>query len=325
MQIDHTRRDAIKAITGSTIAATIAASLPTVWPTRALAQPEGVPPESATTRQAIRISLAQWSLHKPLYAGELNHLDFAAEARSLGIDAIEYVNSFFKDKANNQDYLAQMNQRAKDQGVQQLLIMCDGEGSLGDPSESKRQQTIDNHRKWLDAARTLGCHAIRVNAASAGSFEEQQKLAADGLNKLCQAADPYNLNVIIENHGGYSSNGKWLAGVIKMADHPRAGTLPDFGNFCMDWSRSSEPAAWYDRYQGVDELMPYAKAVSAKSHAFDEQGNETGTDYQRMIDIVRKHHYTGWIGIEYEGDKHPPREGIRLTRDLLQRVLAATS
>jgi L-ribulose-5-phosphate 3-epimerase len=266
------------------------------------------------------ISLAQWSLHKLLFAYEITTLDFASEARDLGIDAIEYVNSFFKDKAEDKQYLKALNKRAADCGVKQILIMCDGEGALGDADSKSRSLAVENHHKWVHAAKELGCHSIRVNAASSGDYQEQQRLAADGLRRLTEYAAPYEINVIVENHGGLSSNGEWLAGVMKRVDHPMCGTLPDFGNFCMDWSKSSEPDAWYDRYQGVRELMPFAKAVSAKSHEFDEHGNETKTDYLRMLKIVTDAGYAGWIGVEYEGSKHSPREGVRLTKALLDRV-----
>lgn len=268
----------------------------------------------------FRISLAQWSLHKLLYANEITNLDFAGEARSMGFDAIEYVNSFFKDKAEDAGYLREMNARAADNGVTQLLIMCDGEGALGDPDAEQRTKAVENHHKWVRAAKTLGCHSIRVNAASGGSYEEQQKLAADGLRRLTEYAQPYGINVIVENHGGYSSNGEWLSGVMRCVDHPMCGTLPDFGNFCMDWSRSAAPDAWYDRYKGTSELMPFAKAVSAKSHEFDEQGNETGTDYRRMMKVVLDSGYRGWVGVEYEGSKHAPRDGSVLTKKLLETI-----
>ena len=162
-----------------------------------------------------------------------------------------------------------------------------------------------------------------MNAASSGTWDEQRDRAADGLRLLCELADPLELSVIVENHGGLSSNGEWLVQVMKAVDHPRVGTLPDFGNFCMDWSRSSEPDAWYDRYQGVKELMPFAKAVSAKSHEFDDDGNETKTDYGRMLRIVRDAGYTGWIGVEYEGGGLPPREGSVATKKLIERVWSA--
>ena len=257
----------------------------------------------------FKISLAQWSLHKALFGKELDHLDFARVARrDFGIEAIEYVNAFFKDKARDAGYLAEMNRRAADEGVYQHLIMCDGEGNLGDPDTGKRGEAVENHRKWLEAAKTLGCATIRVNAQSAGSPDEQQKLAADGLRKLTELAAPLELNVIVENHGGLSSHGDWLAGVMRMVNHPRCGTLPDFGNFYE-----------YDRYQGTTEMMPFAKAVSAKSHDFDGFGNETTKDYRRLLSIVLAANFHSWIGIEYEGNRLSEREGIGATLRLLKR------
>ncbi len=273
-----------------------------------------------TDELLFRISLAQWSLHKLLFARKITTNDFAREAREMGFDAIEYVNSFFKDKAADQSYLNGLNTRADDHGVTQLLIMCDGEGALGDADSKKRTHAVENHHKWVRAGKTLGCHSVRVNAASSGGYEEQQRLAADGLRQLTEYAEPFGINVIVENHGGLSSNGQWLSGVMKIVDHPMCGTLPDFGNFCMDWSRPDEPDAWYDRYKGTRELMPYAKAVSAKSHEFDKQGNETKTDYRQMLKIVIDSGYRGWVGVEYEGSKLAPREGTRLTKALLERV-----
>ena len=305
MNNDITRRDSLKTIG--------AISLLTAMSPKLLASKNADTP-------LFRISLAQWSLHKLLYANEITNLDFAAEARGMGFDAIEYVNSFFKDKADDAGYLREMNARAADNGVTQLLIMCDGEGALGDADEAKRTQAVENHHKWVRAAKTLGCHSIRVNAASSGSYEDQQKLAADGLRRLTEFAEPHGINVIVENHGGYSSNGEWLSGVMRRVDHPMCGTLPDFGNFCMDWSRSSEPDAWYDRYKGTGELMPFAKAVSAKSHDFDEHGNETGTDYRRMMKVVLDSGYRGWVGVEYEGSNQPPRKGSVLTKELLETI-----
>ncbi len=249
----------------------------------------------------------------------MEHLDFARVAnRDFGIDAIEYVNVFFMDKARDRTYLNEMKSRADGEGVRSLLIMCDREGDLGNPDDAGRSRAIENHRKWVEAAAALGCHSIRVNARSdaALGFDEQQKLAADGLRRLCELADPHGINVIVENHGGISSNGAWLAGVMKRVDHPRVGTLPDFGNFLIE----SDPREEYDRYKGVEELMPYAKAVSAKSHDFDASGNEIRTDYERMLRIVLNAGYHGYIGIEYEGDEASERDGVRLTKALLERV-----
>ena len=307
--MNHTRREAIQIIGASGLIAALATKK-TLGSSLSIFEPKPL----------FHISIAQWSLHKLIYADEITTNDFASEARSMGFDGIEYVNSFFKDKANDEQYLKGLNTRAEDQGVKQLLIMCDGEGNLGDPDGSTRTVAVNNHHKWVHAAKTLGCHSIRVNAASSGSYEEQQKLAADGLRKLTEFAEPVGINVIVENHGGLSSNGKWLAGVMKLVDHPMCGTLPDFGNFCMDWSKSDDPKSWYDRYQGTEELMPYAKAVSAKSYEFDELGNEINTDYRKMLKIVIDAGYSGWIGVEYEGSKHSPREGSKLTKALLESV-----
>jgi L-ribulose-5-phosphate 3-epimerase len=260
------------------------------------------------------ISLAQWSLHRTLQKGELDTLGFPAKARSFGIAAVEYVNTFWKDKARDEKYLAELKQRCDGEGVQSLLIMCDGEGALGDPDEAKRTRAVANHDRWLDAAKALGCHSIRVNAQSSGSWDEQQKLAADGLRRLCERGDTAGIDVIVENHGGLSSNGKWLAATLKLVAHPRCGSLPDFGNFRVDAEQT------YDRYIGVAELMPFARGVSAKSHDFDDAGNEVHTDYVRMLDIVVVQH--GWrkfVGIEYEGDKLSEGDGIVATKKLLER------
>jgi L-ribulose-5-phosphate 3-epimerase len=257
----------------------------------------------------FKISLAEWSLHKTLFDGKLDNLDFPKTAKEeFGIEAVEYVNQFFKAKAQDQAYLAELKKRGDDLGVKHVLIMIDGEGNLGDPDAGKRKMAVENHYKWVEAAKFLGCHSIRVNAASAGEYEEQLKLAADGLRRLAEFGAKHDLGVIVENHGGLSSNGKWLAAVIKAVDLPNCGTLPDFGNF-----------EDYDRYQGVKELMPFAKGVSAKSYDFDEEGNETSTDFLEMIKIVLDSMYKGYIGIEYEG-KLDEYAGIRATKKLLKRV-----
>lgn len=261
-------------------------------------------------KRDFKISLAEWSLHRALFDKKMDHLDFIKAAKQeYGIEAVEYVNQFFKDKAKDKKYLGEMKRRAGDLGVASVLIMIDGEGHLGDPDEAKRRQAVENHFKWVEAAKFLGCHSIRVNAHSEGNYEEQLDRAADGLRRLSEFGEKHEIGVIVENHGGLSSNGKWLVGVIKKVGNKWCGTLPDFGNF-QD----------YDRYQGVEEMMPYAKAVSAKTHDFDEKGNETHTDYRRMMQIVRDAGYRGYVGIEYEGGKLSEHEGIRASKKLLERV-----
>ena len=265
----------------------------------------------------FQISLAQWSLHRALKGGKLDNLDFAAVTKKeFGIEGVEYVNQFFKDKASDKAYLAEMNKRAADNGVTQLLIMIDGEGQLGAASLKDRMKAVQNHFKWVEAAKTLGCHSIRVNAGSTGSYEDQLHRAADGLRALTEFGAEHEINVIVENHGGISSDGTWLAAVMKRVNMDNCGTLPDFGNF-----KVSETVT-YDRYKGVAELMPFAKAVSAKSHDFDEAGNEIHTDYFKMMDIVLKAGYHGYVGIEYEGSKISEDDGIVATKKLLERVLA---
>lgn len=280
----------------------------------------GSPARAAGSHPLYDISLAQWSLHRALFGGQLNHLDFASTARQrFGVDAVEYVNVFFMDRARDRDYLGQMRSRAEDAGVRSLLIMCDREGNLGDPDPAQRTQAVENHYKWVEAAQFLGCHSIRVNAGSSGSYDEQIRLAADGLRRLAEFGETHGINVIVENHGGLSSNGAWLAAVMRQVDHPRAGTLPDFGNFCIrrEEDRCLEE---YDRYRGVAELMPFAKGVSAKSHDFNEQGEEVHTDYRRMLGIVLDAGYRGYVGIEYEGEQLSEEQGILATRRLLERV-----
>lgn len=277
----------------------------------------------------FNISLAEWSLHRSLYSGDMDHLDFAKIAKEeFEIDAIEYVNSFFFEKAKDKAYLKEMRSRAEDLGVSSLLIMCDNEGSLGDPDPERRKKAVENHYKWHEAAKYLGCHSIRVNAylteslhgldtgdySKTGSYQNQIGLAADGLRKLTEFGEGIGMNTIVENHGGLSSDGEWLAAVMKEVDHPMCGTLPDFGNFRIEGDK------WYDRYKGVEELMPFAKAVSAKSHDFDSNGNEINTDFYKMMDIVSKAGYDGYVGIEYEGSVMDEISGIRATKVLLERV-----
>ena len=285
----------------------------------------------ASTRSNVRkplfkISLAQWSLNHRFFKREEPHLDnleFAKVARGFGIEAIEYVNQFFFDKAKDQKYLAQMKKRCQDEGVRALLIMCDREGRLGDSDKVKRRQAVENHFKWADAAKFFGCHSIRVNAATDAkkTFLEQQKAAADGLLQLEEyAGGKLGLNVIVENHGGLSSHGKWLAGVMELTNNKRIGTLPDFGNFRVNQGDID----WYDRYQGVKELMPFAKAVSAKSHGFDPKrpfvttGGGHETDYLKMMRIVLDAGYRGWVGIESGGAENQAK-GVELTKQMLDR------
>ncbi len=273
----------------------------------------------------FEISLAQWSLHKALFAKEMDNLDFASRAKNeFGIHNIEYVNQFFKDKAKDKVYLEEMNKRANDLGVKQLLIMVDGEGGLADLDDQSRKSAVENHYKWVEAAQYFGCHSIRVNAFGVGSAVDVQQAAVDGLGSLANYASDYKINILVENHGGYSSDGQWLSEVMRQVDMNNCGTLPDFGNFCIKRDSGQE---WggncieeYDRYQGVTELMPYAKAVSAKTNDFNAEGNEIHTDYMKMMKIVKDAGYRGHVGIEYEGSVLSETEGIIASKRLLEKI-----
>jgi len=257
----------------------------------------------------FKISLAQWTINPELKSGKIDNLDFAKVAHDHGIFGIEYVNQFFMDKASDEKYLAEMKKRAADHGVTSLIIMCDREGNIGDPDNAKRTQTVDNHRKWIDAAKFLGCHSIRVNAGSSGTYEEQVKLATDGLARLTAIGAEQDINVIVENHGGLSSNADWLAEVITAVDHERCGTLPDFGNFKVSDEES------YDSYRGIAKLMPWAKGVSVKDIVWDDNSQQSDLDYDRMLKIVLAADFHGYCGIEHGG-----YEGLNASREKLEQV-----
>ncbi|KAA6436962.1 TIM barrel protein [Dyadobacter flavalbus] len=276
--------------------------------------------ESAAKKMWFDISLAEWSLHKALFAKKLTNLDFPELARKeFGISIVEYVNQFFKDKAEDKTYLNDLLKRSKDNGVTNNLIMIDGEGGLGELDAAVRNKAVENHYKWVEAAKFLGCKTIRVNAFGKGSDEEIAKAAVDGLSKLGEFAAKTGINVIVENHGGSSSNGQWLSGVMKQVNLKNVGTLPDFGNFCIV-RKEGGCAESYDRYQGTKELMPFAKGVSAKTYDFDEKGNCIETDYTKILKIVKDSGFKGIAGIEYEGSKLSEYDGIKATKALLERI-----
>ncbi|MEM9159662.1 MAG: sugar phosphate isomerase/epimerase family protein [Verrucomicrobiota bacterium] len=267
-------------------------------------------------RSWFDISLAQWSLHRAFRGGELDPMDFAKITRKeFGIDAVEYVNSFYMDKLTPA-LVKDLKTRAEGEGVRSLLIMCDRLGQLGAPKQKARIQTVEKHKVWIDAAKELGCHSIRVNAGSSGTYEEQMDRAADGLSRLNEVGKAAGIGVIVENHGGLSSNGAWLSAVIRKVGDDNCGTLPDFGNFRIN----RKTGETYDRYKGTEELMPFAKGVSAKSHDFDADGMEANTDYPRMMKIVKDAGFRGYVGIEYEGKELGEFEGIRATKALLEKL-----
>jgi sugar phosphate isomerase/epimerase len=260
----------------------------------------------------FRISLAEWSFHRALGKGEMTNLDFPGIAKTkYNLDAVEYVSSFFKGKSEDTQYLTSLKDSCTKYGINSLLIMVDGEGNLADTSASARQKAVENHYKWVKAAKFLGCHSIRVNAAGRGTMGQMQAAAIDGLGKLCEYAAGFGINVIVENHGGNSSIGKWLVEIMKAVNRPNIGTLPDLGNFYE-----------YDRYAGVKDMMPFAKGVSGKTHDFDKDGNETAIDYEKMMKIISDSGFKGYIDVEYEGDKLTEPEGVKASIALVQKVIA---
>jgi L-ribulose-5-phosphate 3-epimerase len=271
----------------------------------------GASPDAPLLRQ---ISLAEWSLHRALKAGEINNLDFPLQARrTYGISAVEYVSTFFAGKVADESYLRELRTRCNGEGVRSVLIMIDREGDLGAADSGARRDAIEGHMRWLHAAQSLGCFAIRVNARSEGTREEQMERSADGIGTLADRAQEMGLAVIVENHGGISSDGSWMAQLMKRIARPNIGTLPDFGNF-----RLSETEQ-YDRYKGMAEMMPWARDVSAKSYGFDAAGNETTIDYARMFAILDAARYSGFVGIEFEGKTMSEPDGIRATKQLVER------
>lgn len=280
----------------------------------------------------FKLSLAQWSLHKEILEGKLSPLDFAQKANELGFEGVEYVSQLYtKELEKNADQKVAMDtlltilkEKSIKYNVQNLLIMVDNEGDLASTEESLRNEAVENHKKWVDAAQFLGCHSIRVNLFGTNEPEIWKKTATDGLSKLATYAKEKNVNVIVENHGYLSSNAALLVEVIHAVNASNCGVLPDFGNFCLKreggelWEAACIEE--YDRYKGVEELMPVAKAVSAKSYDFDENGNETTIDYQKIIQIVKDANYKGFIGVEYEGSRLSEIEGIIATKNLLLEV-----
>jgi len=265
-------------------------------------------------RLFFNISLAQWSLHKSFWSGELDNLDFARIAREkFNIEAVEYVNQFFFDKAKDQSYLSEMKQIAEDNGIESLIIMVDMEGSLGTLNDQGRLAAVENHYKWIEAARYLGCHSIRVNAAGKGNRQAVANAVTDSLGRLCEFGLKEDINIIVENHGGYSSDADWLVQVIEQVNQSNIGVLPDLGNFMI----SLFPPTYYDPYEGVKKLMPYAKGVSAKSHDFSKSGEEKSINFKKMLTIVKDAGFKGYVGIEYEGYKLSEEAGVKATKSLL--------
>ena len=290
-----------------------------------------VPIFSSEKAAKNKISSAQWSMNRSFFSGKKDAHDFAVYAANMGFTGVEFVNQFYFDQlkngttsSKNVSSLAKtLNSRAKDNNVTNVLIMVDLEGNLADSSSKEIKTAIEQHKKWVELAAEIGCHSIRVNLSGEKDPKRWIDKSVEGLTGLCGFAKTMGINIIVENHGGLSSNGSLLVQVMKKTNLDNCGTLPDFGNFCIAHSWGNDPTCeeWYDMYKGVAELIPYAKSVSAKSYDFDDNGNETKIDYAKMMKIVKQNNYDGYIGVEYEGSRLGEKEGILATKNLIQRLL----
>ncbi len=307
------RRDFI----GATLASSADFMLsPEIWSAR---------PGAELQVKNANISLAQWSLHRSFEKGKLRAEDFASIARDdYGLLAVEYVNSFYQDKASDEKFWNTMKTRAEDAGVKSLLIMVDNEGDLGSTNDKKRTKAVQNHIKWLNAASLLKCHSIRVNAFGRGERDVLKSSLTDGLGALAEEGSKRKINVLVENHGLHTSDAGFITDIIKDVDNKYLGTLPDFGNWCLnkEWGSTmgGQCTEVYDPYKGVSEMLPFAKGVSAKSYEFDSDGNETTINYKKMFELVKASDFNGYIGIEYEGSKLNEDKGIRATKNLIEKA-----
>lgn len=280
---------------------------------------------SQTWGKPLKLSLAQWSLHRSFWDGKLKAKDFAGIAKTdFGIDAVEYVNGFYKEYGQDTRFWKDMRRSADAAGVKSLLIMVDGEGDLGSPHEADRIKAVENHYKWIDAAQILGCHSVRVNAFGHGSREQLRGALVDGLGQLADYGSRSGINVLVENHGLHTSDAAFIMGIIRSVGNPSLGTLPDFGNWCLgtEWgsTQGDKCVTAYDGNAGLAEMLPLAKGVSAKSYGFDNRGMETSIDYPTLLKMVYDSGFEGYIGIEFEGDGLSEAEGIKATKALIQKV-----
>ena len=282
----------------------------------------------------FKLSLAQWSLHKNIKYGDMDPYEFAQVAKSFNFSGIEYVTALYDNVMKVRDgdmskaitFWARKNKKlAEINDIKNVLIMIDEIEGLAEENKSRRLKAVENHKMWIDAAEIMGCESVRLNLYGSSNAEKWKDLSVKSLSELGSYAKNSGVNVIVENHGRISSDIPKLMDVIYGVDMDNVGTLPDFGNFCMAdegygsvFDGSCETV--YDFYKGVEEMMPKAFAVSAKSNDFDENGDEKTIDYMRMMKIVKSFGYTGYVGVEYEGNRLSEEEGIKATRDLLIKI-----
>lgn len=279
----------------------------------------------------FKTSLAQWSIHKSIREDGLSPYEFAKIAHELGFEGLEYVNALYSDVTNSEDkasameeFIKRNNDLAAKYNLKNVLIMIDGEGDLASSNPEERMIAVENHKLWIDAASKMNCSAIRINLKGEKEIENWIKYSVESFGALGEYAKPLNINVIVENHGGLSSNASLLMKVINQVNLENCGTLPDFGNFCMSEGygslKENNCKDLYDPYLGISEMLPKAFGLSAKSYAFDSNGDETSLDYYRLLSIAKDAGYNGFIGVEYEGNILSEKDGIIATKKLLEKA-----
>lgn len=270
-----------------------------------------------------KYSLAQWSINRDLFSGEMSTIDFVYAAGEMGFEGVEYVNQFFIDKAEDFEFLDSLNAAAEEAGVKNLMIQLDHTGNLCASDETERNKAVETAKKWVDAAKYLNAPAVRVNAHGDGSADEMKTQCMDGIGRLAEYANTQGIQVLIENHGGVSSRGDWLADLVSSLSDKEVGSLADFHNWCyetVDGGLWGECRNEYDYYKGFAELIGSAKGVSVKAMHFDSTGNEPNLNFHKFFKIMKEGGYDGYLGVEYEGNDLPSREGILKTKALAAKT-----
>ena len=272
-----------------------------------------------------KFSLGQWTFHKALFANEMTTVDFIHKTKELGFQGVDFVNQFFMDKAEDLPFLDSLKSTLDENKLKATLILIDREGDLGNPNDEERKLAIENHKQWIHAAEYLACPSVRFNAFGNGSADEVMEACVASIGILADYAKTKGIEVLIENHGGYSSDPNWLVSLYKKLNRSNVALLPDFDNWCIERENGER---WgtpcineYDRYKGMKLLLPFAGTISIKSFGFDEEGKEIKTDFERVFEMVKETGYPEYMGIEFEGDGMPPSEGLKKTLSLIKRIL----
>jgi len=281
--------------------------------------------EAEASANDVKFSLAQWSYNRDLFAGDMNTFDFIRKAKEQGFDGVEYVNQFFQDKVDNINFLDSLKQISQESNIQNVMIMIDREGELGNSNEEKRIEAVANHKKWIDAAAHIDCISIRVNAHGDGTEDEVRAACAKSITELADYGKAKGILILIENHGGYSSDASWLLSLYIKIKHSNVSLLADFDNWCIEredgklWG--SPCVKEYDRQKGMMELLPFSKGISIKSFEFNENGFETKMDYPALFKIIKESNYNSFYAIEYEGHTRSSDEGVKKTKALADRMI----